>query len=459
MTGTFSSFNTALSALRYQQVAMGVASSNIANVGTAGYVRRRAEAEATSTNNAVAMWSRGSDVGDGVESNGITRMSDPLLDAQSRREHGNQSYLDTRVAVLTRVETGLGEPGDNGISAALAAFRNSWQDLESNPDQGASRSQVISTGQALADSLRTQAGHVAVEQGDQRAHMQDLVTEINTTAGDLAKVNKSIQAAKVAGLDDSDLRDQRDVLALRLSQLTGGSTVARPNGSIDVFVGGQALVSGQTASALTITGGIAADGSDDGQPLAFDIGGVAVAPAALGGESGAVGELLTTTLPNFLSSLDSVASLLADSVNALHTTGYDQDGNPGTAFFTYTAGSAASSISVAITDPRQVAASSIPGGGLDAGVAAQLGDLDVADPAYRRVVNQFGTEIASTKRLAANQQLLTSQVDGAREQLTGVSIDEETVNMMAAQRAYEAASRVMTTFDDMLDTLINRMAV
>src|SRR3954464_10030882 len=157
MTGTFSSFNTALSALRYQQVAMGVASSNLANVSTAGYVRRRADAEALNANSQVAMWSRADDIGDGVTSRGTTRMSDALLDAQSRREHGNQSYLDTRVAVLTRVETALGEPGDSGISAALAAFRNSWQDLESNPDQGASRSQVLGTGQALADSLRTQA--------------------------------------------------------------------------------------------------------------------------------------------------------------------------------------------------------------------------------------------------------------------------------------------------------------
>ena len=64
--------------------------------------------------------------------------------------------------------------------------------------------------------------------------------------------------------------------------------------------------------------------------------------------------------------------------------------------------------------------------------------------------------MASTKRASANQQLLTSQVDGAREQLVGVNFDEETVNLLAAQRAYEAASRVMTTMDSVLDTLINR---
>jgi flagellar hook-associated protein 1 FlgK len=64
-----------------------------------------------------------------------------------------------------------------------------------------------------------------------------------------------------------------------------------------------------------------------------------------------------------------------------------------------------------------------------------------------------------SRRRAANQQVLTSQVDGAREQLSGVDLDEEMVNMISAQRAYESASRVMTTVDSMLDTLINRTGV
>ena len=67
--------------------------------------------------------------------------------------------------------------------------------------------------------------------------------------------------------------------------------------------------------------------------------------------------------------------------------------------------------------------------------------------------------MVESRRRAANQQVLTSQVDGAREQLAGVNLDEEMVNMLAAQRAYEAASRVMTTVDSVLDTLINRTGV
>jgi flagellar hook-associated protein 1 FlgK len=234
----------------------------------------------------------------------------------------------------------------------------------------------------------------------------------------------------------------------------------RADGGLDVTVGGASLVLGSSAATLTITGGVNPDGTSDGAPLAFALvdsnGSVPVAATAFGGEVGAVGELLTTTLPAYLSGLDTVAQLLADSVNALHVTGYDLNGNPGTPFFTYDPAGAARSLAVAITDPSAVAASSLPGGVLDGGVADALGEVDVADGAYQRLVNGFGSEVASSKRLSATQQLLTTQVDSSREQLTGVNLDEETVNLIAAQRAYEAAARVMTTMDSVLDTLINR---
>ena len=108
---SFTSLNTALSALRYNRVAMDVAGSNIANVSTEGYARRRIEGEAVGGPTQPAMWSRYTGVGDGVRVSGVNRMTDELLNVRGRREHGNQSYLDVRQASLERVENGIGEPG------------------------------------------------------------------------------------------------------------------------------------------------------------------------------------------------------------------------------------------------------------------------------------------------------------------------------------------------------------
>jgi len=459
MSGSFTSLNTALSALRYNRVAMDVASGNIANVGTEGYARRRVNAESVGAPSQPAMWSRYDGAGDGVTVSGVDRMVDALLDVRARREHGNQSYLDVRQAVLERVETGIGEPGDSGVAAAIADFRSAWHDLANNPGSDAARAQVLGRAASLADAIRVQARNIDAESGDLRVRALADVAEVNTVAADLAATNKSIATSNLNGTDAGVLLDQRDQLALRLSELTGATATQRADGGFDVSVNGVALVTGQNAGTLQIASGITATGADDGSPITFtitDSSGTTAVPAGMTGDLGGVTDLLTTTLPAYSSGLDAIAQQLADEINTQHQAGYDAAGNPGLAFFSYDPADPAGTLAVALASPDEVAASSIAGGGLDAGNATALAGATGVEDSYQRLINGFGTEVASVRRLTANQQVLTSQVDGSREQLSGVNLDEEMVTMMSAQRAYEAAARVMTTVDSVLDTLINR---
>lgn len=459
MSGTFGSLNTALSALRYNRVAMDVASGNVANVGTEGYVRRRVNGETVGAPVHTAMWSRYDGSGDGVRVAGVDRMSDALLDVRARREHANQGYLDVRQAVLERVESGIGEPGDNGVAAAIADFRASWHDLANNPGSDAARSQVMGRAATLADAIRIQSRNIESESGDLRVRAMTDVAEVNTVASDLAATNRSIAIASLNGDDAGVLLDKRDQLAMRLSALTGAKTTQRADGGFDVTVNGVALVTGQNAGTLSITSGITATGASDGNPITYaitDASGTTPVPAGLTGDLGGVTDLLTTTLPAYAAGLGAVAKQLADEINTQHQAGFDAAGNPGQPFFSYNAADPAGTLAVALTAPSQVAASSVPGGVLDSGNATALATATGVEDSYQRLVNGFGTEVASVKRLATNQQVLTGQVDAAREQLAGVNLDEEMVTMMSSQRAYEAASRVMTTLDSVLDTLINR---
>ena len=459
MAGTFASLNTALSALRYNRVAMDVASGNIANVGTEGYARRRVNGETVGAPVQTAMWSRYDGAGDGVAVAGVDRMVDALLDVRARREHGNQSYLDIRQKVLERVESGIGEPGDNGVAAAIADFRSAWHDLANNPGNDATRAQVLGRAATLADAIRIQSRNIDAESGDLRVRAIADVAEVNTVASDLAATNRSIAIASLDGGDAGVLLDKRDQLAMRLSELTGAKTTQRPDGGFDVTVNGIALVTGQNAGSLQIATGITPAGASDGNPITYaiiDSSGTTTVPAGMTGELGGVTDLLTTTLPAYSAGLGAVAKQLADEINTQHQAGYDAAGNPGQPFFSYNPADPAGTLAVALTTPSQVAASSLPGGVLDAGNADALATATGVEDSYQRLINGFGTEVASVRRLAANQQVLTGQVDGSREQLSGVNLDEEMVSMMSAQRAYEAASRVMTTVDSVLDTLINR---
>jgi flagellar hook-associated protein 1 FlgK len=462
VSSTFSSLNTALTALQYNRVAMDAASGNIANVNTAGYTRRTVNGATLGPSTQAAMWSRSNSIGDGVQVASIARNTDALLDKRARLEHGNQSYLNIRSTVLSRVETGLGEPGASGVAAAIAAFRNSWHDLANNPSAAAAGSSVLGAAATLTDALHVQARNIDSESATDRGQITSDVTDVNNVATELAATNKSIAAGTISGSDVNDLLDERDKLTMRLSELTGATATIRADGGADVTINGVSLVSGQNAGTLSISSGITATGGSDGNPISYtitDASGSTAVPAGMTGEIGGLTDLLTTTLPAYTAGLDAVAKQAADEINAQHVAGYDAAGNTGAAFFSYDPTNPAASITVAITDPTQLAASGVPGGGLDAANATAMATATGVESSYQQLINGFGTQVNSVNQLGANQQIMTTQIDSSRQQLSGVSLDQETVSLVASQHAYEAASRVMSTMNSVLDTLINRMGV
>lgn len=458
MTGSFSSLNTALSGLRYQQVALDMASTNVANSTTEGYVRRRVTGETAAPGTTPAIWSRSVEVGNGVRSTGVERMVDPFLDARSRTEHGKQGYLDVQTEVLGRVETGLGEPGDSGVAAAFAGFRSALHNLANAPDSDAARGQVLAMAKDVADAVNLQSRNLASEASDQRSKLLSTIAEVNSVAQDLASTNKAVVAGRVAQNDVSTLEDTRDRLALRLAELTGGTAKIQPDGSMDFALNNVSLVSGKTANALTLAEGVTPAGDADGKQTRFQIGGVDT--GVLGGQAGGIANVLDHTLPDYQAGLNAVAQQFVDTVNTAHRAGFDLAGAAGGDLFKFDATAAADPMSVLISTRSELAASGVPGAGnLDGGNAYAIEGAIVGngvEDAYQRLVSGFGTAVASLRRQSDNQKVLTDQVDGSREQLAGVSLDEETVNMMTAQRAYEAAARLMTTLDSVLDTLINR---
>jgi len=453
VSGSFASLNSALGALRYNRVVMDVASGNIANAATPGYNRRRVEGESVGAAAWVAMWSRYEGSGEGVRVGDLSRMTDQFLDSRVRQERATLSYLDVRRTTLERLETGIAEPGPDGVGAAIADFRASLHALANEPGSDLARTHVLTRAQTLVDAVRTQAANVARETSDASTRLEGTLTKVNAAAGELAELNRQIAQHGAAGTDVNALLDRRDQVALSLSSLTGAVATERPDGGLDVTVGGVPLVSGREAGTLVRSSGT------DVVPVTFAIRGGAAdvpVPAGIRGELGAGADLLSVTLPAYAAGLDAVASDLADQLNAGQQAGFDRDGNPGAPLLTYDRENAAGSLRLAITNPARLAASSLPGGVLDGQNATAMAAPTTVETAYQRLVAGLGTEVATAGRLVTNQASLVAQVDGQREQLTGVSLDEEMVSLMSAQRGYEAASRVMNAVDSMLDTLINR---
>jgi flagellar hook-associated protein 1 FlgK len=443
MTSSFSGLTNALAALNVQRYGMEVTGQNIANANTPGYTRQRAELAAVGPAAGVAALYATQHPNGSVTVTGTTRLNDPMIDGRARTEHGDNGYRQTTATVLSSVETLFDEPSDTGLAEQLNDFWNSWAAVANNPGDLAARNVVLQKAAGLASSINQSSANLDRLTQSVAQQAAAATVEINTAAVALAQLNGDIAVATASGSNTNSLADQRDALLLKLADLTGAQSTILANGSADVTVGGLSLVSSTTASTLALSAG--------NQIL---VGGTPAGPA--GGSLQGLVDGLSTALPGYAAQLDAVAAALTSTVNAGQAGGYDLAGNPGGPLF---AGSTAATLSVVLTNPANLAASGTPGGNLDGSIALSMSQLggssSGADAAYRGLVGTLATDVQRANQQAAVQQAVTNSIDELAQSSAGVSFDEETTNLLTYQRAYQASSRVLTTVDEVLDTLIS----
>jgi flagellar hook-associated protein 1 FlgK len=464
---SFSSLNTGLSALVAHRQAADVISHNIANVNTPGYTRQRAEIQAEGVAaGGAALFTRSNKTGTGARVEGFTRILNEFLEAQHRNESGIYSALQGKSAVLDRLEAAFPEPSDTGIAGQLNDFWSSWQTVADNPGSEAARTGVLEKGKLVIGSLQLADRQIRTQRTDARTNIGLEVAEVNQLSSQVAALNTGIRSAVVAGTQPNDLLDQRDQMVLRLAELTGATVQAGEHGMVDVFIGGRALVYGQSAQdlmavdvpdpALGVLGldKVQVQWKADGFPTAMSSGEIA------GYVEGA-----NDILPSYLTTLNTAAGQLVTSVNTLHTAGQDLDGGTGNNFFDptkVTAGTISLSSDIA-GQPRKLALAGAGAGALDNANAHALTQLSKAtigpDSTYRAMIVSLGSEVQFATNQTDAQGGVVRRLDEDRKSTSGVNLDEEMVNLVAAQHAYSAAARVITTVDEMLDTLINRTGV
>jgi flagellar hook-associated protein 1 FlgK len=452
---TFSGLSTALSSLYAQRRGMDVTGQNVANANTDGYTRQRVDLQSVGPAATPAIYATPNTTGDGVQVGGVARLQDVFLENRGRVEHAQGAYLNEQKQVYASVEQALSEPGDNGLQSQLSAFWSAWHDLANTPGDAAARTQLIERGGTVANSLHSTSGTLAELWSATREQLDVAAADVNGTAAQVAKLNQAIVRAGQADLPTNELADQRDQLVMHLAELTGATVVPHSDGAVDVLLTGAPLVTGGTARTVEAVGARRL-ADQAGGPAALRWTDTTTPVTVVSGQVASTLETLSTTLPRYTAALDTVAATLASTVNAQHAAGFERSGTPGGAFFT---GTTAATITVALTDPDQVAAAGTPGGTLDGGNADLLAGLAVAaggpDPVYRQLVVDVGVATQTVNRRADIQSTVTTAVDAARQGESGVNLDEEMTNMLTYQRAYEAASRVINAIDESLDTLIN----
>jgi flagellar hook-associated protein 1 FlgK len=291
------------------------------------------------------------------------------------------------------------------------------------------------------------------------------VDTINEISKGIAKLNETISVlTKSSGAVPNDLLDQRDQLVNRLSGLANLQVVKEDNGAYNVFIGnGQALVVGNSRIELSTIN----DTSTTPPRLAVGYGpsNINITSELSGGKIGGILQVRTDVIDATRSELDQLAQAIVTSFNTVQTAGVDLDGTAGTNIFD-PAGTTAGTISVIMTDPRLIAASSTTNPGVannqNALAMAKLqsdktmsgGTLSFAE-SYNKIVSTVATKTMQADVGQQTQAGLLNQVKLRFDSVSGVNLDEEAANLIKFQQSYQAASQIISVSNTVFNALIN----
>ncbi len=459
--GLYSTLNIGRDAILTHQRAIEVAGHNIANVNTPGYSRQRLVLTPKAP---IDTWA--GQLGTGVQGIEVQRIVDNYIGDQINSTAQDLGRWQAQKNALKRVEIVLDETTGYGLNQAMSRFWNAWQDLVNNPSGMTQRSLVAGEGVNLSNTFNDIYSDLVEVRHDLDSDITETVNQINRFGSQLADLNDKIQSVLASGQNPNDYRDERDQLLKELSELIDFSSSENSDGVVTVTLGdGNDLVS--TAGAAELA---ANDTDGDGF---VDITWRTAPATAINSDisSGKLRGWLQSRdaiIPDNLTRLETLATTLRDQVNAVHLAGYGLDGTQNNFFDpsgTLSSGTFAVN-PVLVSDVGKIAAgdTSDPGDNQTAiriaglqNTLAMSGGTTTFDEYYNAVVSDVGIAVKDAASNYDHQESMAAYMENYRESVSGVSLDEEMVSLIKFQHAYNAAAKLITTVDELLDTLIRSM--
>jgi flagellar hook-associated protein 1 FlgK len=450
-------------ALLAQQKAIDITGNNIANVNTEGYSRQRLNLV---QNSPVRVTNLTMSTGVSAEQS-IQRFYDEFVNSQLNSENESLGRWEAQKSALEKIEVMFDEVSGYGLSTAMSDFFNAWQDLANNPSGHVERVQLVSAAEYMTETFNQISSSIQEFQSDINTNVDNIVDEVNSITEKIAGLNQKITQVEVTGHNANDYRDERDLLVKELSKLIDIESFEDGDGNMTITVGdGKPLVENSSAWELTTTdnGGVqdvfwkSSDGSTVNITNAID-----------DGELKGWIETRDVLLNDYSSRMDDLAAAIVDSVNTLHSGGTTLDGTitSGVNFFD-PAGNDAATISVnadILSNVQLIAAADasedVPGGSGNAIAISELQNSSQAtlgnatfDSYYNSLVGDVGQDATSANFNYEHQTSMVNRLENQRQEISGVSLDEEMVNLVKFQHAYNAAAKIITTVDEMMQTIL-----
>ena len=443
LLGTLQTGATGLRAAS-QQIA--ATTDNVSNATTVDFQRRTAVTSAAMAIQRGRLW-----IGQGVSTDTISRATDTIVARRRLAETGASALSSSLHDALAGVESALTDAG-GALSPSLDAFFGALSQATSDPADAGLRGAVLSAADRLATSVRSAATAVVDQQKTLASDVSGTLATVNAQLSRVADLNRALQASKGG---DNGAADQRDGLLRQLSTELGTTVHFDAEGSATVFLGGQAVVSGENARRLSL------NAAGDTVSLSVDTGTMDVT-SSLGGQVGGWLEAHATA-EGYLTRLDTFATDFSAAINTQQGLGLDLSGAAGTAVFTVP-GTGHSSTGFALDSTitaSKLAFSTTGAAGDGTNLSAMItirdgtaiGGQSPLD-ALSSLASQVGQDVSGAGDAAVHHAAQLTDLDQLHSSLTGVDLDTEAAHLMTYQAAYQAAAKVIAVSSDLLNQLL-----
>ncbi len=480
MGGIRNVIDIAKGALLANQKSVTVTSHNIANINTPGYTRQRMILEANPPYFANRL-----KIGMGVKAESVVQFIDPFI---NRSIHHKTSLLkehEAKASVLSQMEVIFNETRDQGLVRALNEFWNAWQDVANSPGGISERTALLAKGEVLTRQFHVMSESLHQFKREMNTNLKVSLQEVNQLIRQIAELNEKIVLAESNQSMANDLRDQRANHLEKLSEYLGNVYLTDQHGAWTVMTpDGLILVDGKHYWQLSMEGdAIYWNGIPDD-----------LSKKIQGGKIGAWLDLRDGILPQYIANLDELAGALIREVNSLHVTGYTLRGEDRKYFFEnfkeapetpnpddFTGAASYIRLSSDVRDkPANVAAGGVSGAPGDNENALRIASIQndgsvlirkwnfgqrgttpsntlqpgTLDDYYRMMVGEIGVLTDEASENHDFNKALMDHLSALRDSVSGVNLDEEMIELMKLQRAHEAASKLVTIADEMLQSLL-----
>jgi flagellar hook-associated protein 1 FlgK len=455
----FSSIATASTALKVFSSALGTDQANVSNSATPGFAALRA------TIQPIGVSSPGFPVSDSVE---VTSTGSLRADASVQSVSSQAAESQTSANQLESVNKLFDITGSSGILASLNSFSAAFSRLTESPNDTVQRSAALAAAGGVVSAFQNVSGSLDRQRSAVDSQITSVVADINRLAGQIRQFNVAVrgQSALDPGAD-AGLRSALD----QLSSLTGITVLPAADGTVSVLAGGQQpLVIGDHVYKLS-----ADSSASPGSQVSSSGGGNS--PPSYGGQLGALVDFRNGTLQTLLGgngtsgTLNDLAAGFASKVNALLTSGVTATGTSGTPLFVYDTTNGSNAARTLAIDPGasadSLALASTGASPQSNGVAAALAGLASSTKAgdqinglpaeglFASIAAFVGQQLSDARGQSAVDQTAVTSAQAARQQISGVSLDQEAVSITAYQRSYQASAKLISILDQLTSDEVN----